>query len=144
MVSEPIKSNWIDELKGKQSFTSFCVTGTYILPPQAPPPPPKDAGVREFFQTLGYKIECDRRGLKFWYNLYDEDGHLAAQVDQGVPLTDIVEDMIAWHENREPTSKNDWICSGENGPEMKLLFKRVHDFQLYGILPDGQRTLGLK
>ncbi len=75
--------------------------------------------------------------------MYDEDGHLAAQVDQGVALADIVEDMIAWHEGREATSKSDWICSGEKGKEMDLLFKRVHDFKLYGILPNGQRTLAL-
>jgi hypothetical protein len=117
--------------------------GNILPPPTAPPPPAKDAGVREFFQTLGYKVECDRRNWDFWYNLYDENGHCAAQVDQGVPLADIVEDMIAWAEEREPTSKSDWKCSGEMGPEMKLLFKRVHDFKLYGVMPNGQRTLAL-
>ena len=120
------------------------MTGSYTLPPE-PKKERKDKGVQEFFERLGYYVTWDhnyRRGEE-WYELYEDD-HMVAQIDTGFPLADIVEDMIAWHEGREATSKSDWTCSGEpNSKRMKELFRRVHDFKLFGIEPNGQKTLAL-
>lgn len=117
------------------------ITGSYKLPEQ-PKVERKDAGVQEYFEILGYRVGWDqnyRRGQS-WYELYDEDDHLVAQIDMGFPLADIIEDMIAWHEGRDATSKSDWACCGEIDDDMKLLWKRVHDYKLYGIMPNGQMT----
>lgn len=120
------------------------MTGSYTLP-QEPKKERKDKGVQEFFEQLGYYVTWGhnyRRGEE-WFELYDDDV-MVAQVDTGVPLKDIVEDMIAWHQGREATSKSDWTCIGNpDSKEMKLLFKRVHDCKLYGIMPNGQTTLAL-
>lgn len=122
----------------------FRMSGSYTLPPTPPPPPRKDAGVQEFFETLGYKVTWDRNRTACWFELHD-DG-LVAQIDMGVPLDVIIEDMIAWHLGKDPEDrpdKPDWVCSGEEGPEMKELFKRVYNFKTFNQMPDGQIGLPL-
>jgi hypothetical protein len=133
-----------DLLNSNQEFKCICVSGSYTLPPQPPAPPPKDAGVQEFFEMLGYKVSWDRNGYQCWFELYD-DG-LVAQVDMGVPLDVIVEDMIAWHLGKEPEDrpdKPDWACCAEDGPELKELFRRVYNFKTFNQMPDGQINLGI-
>lgn len=99
--------------------------------------------VIDFFKKLGYRMGWDfnrARGQE-WHELYDENGYLVAQIDMGVPLKYIVEDMISWHKGEEPSDypeKPDWVCSGPQGPEMKELFKRVYNFKMKGQLPNGQ------
>lgn len=122
---------------------SYACTSSYLMPAPEPIPEAKDKGVREYFQKLGYTVECDgRRWKEYWYNISDEDG-LVCQIDQGVPLADIVMDIIEFHQGKPGVSKSDYTLSGEESPEQKLLFKRVYDFEKFGIMPDGQMELGL-
>ena len=107
-------------------------------------PDPKDKGVVEFFQKLGYQVDQDssRRLMEFWYDISDENGPIV-QIDQGVPLDDIIMDIVQLHQGKEGISKSDYKLTGPPSAEMDLLFKRVHDFKIYGIMPDGQQTLAL-
>jgi len=104
----------------------------------------KDEGVQAFFEMLGYTVRWDRNRTGAWFELYD-DG-LVAQIDMGVSLDIIIEDMVAWHLGKEPENrpdKPDWVCSGEGGQAMKDLFKRVYNFQTFKQMPNGQLNLTL-
>lgn len=122
------------------------MTGSYDIKPD-PTPRRKDKGVKEFFEKLGYEVGWDHNRSGYWYELYDEDEGMVAQVDWNVPLEVIVEDMIAWHLGKEPEDrpdKPDWVCSGPEGLAMKELFKRVYDYQVTKTLPNGQKEFGIK
>ena len=126
-------------------FVTHCVSGSYSIPAPPPPPPRVDAGVQEFFESLGYHVTWDHNREGSWFELH-EDG-LVAQVDMGVPLDVIIEDMIAWHLGKEPEdrpNKPDWACCGEQGPEMKELFRRVYERKVNNTTPEGQIEFQLK
>lgn len=130
------------------SYACYCVTASYSVTASYAPwyvkpeayVPPKDAGVEEFFESLGYDVGHDgRRWGQQWFNILKDD-HLVCQVDQGVPLTDIVMDMAQWHLGKDGISDNDWTCSGPDSPELRELFKKVYEYKVEGKLPTDHLT----
>lgn len=121
--------------------TVHCVSGSYTI---IPPPLPKavDKGVAEFFEFLGYTVQCDssRRSGEAWYDIIDKEENLVVQIDQGVSLNDIVMDICQLHQGKDGISKTDYKITGPQTPELELLFKRVYDWKTYGIDSNGQIT----
>lgn len=83
-----------------------------------------DDPVVAFFTSLGYQVDWDKRGDDSWYEIL-EGGHLVAQIDMDAPLADIREDMTAWHDGREGTSKSDYKVNLPKGAASDRLLKRV-------------------
>jgi hypothetical protein len=85
-----------------------------------------DDGVESFFHKLGYRVtwDCSRREASSWWEIMDDDG-VIVQIDQGVPLTDIAEDLKCMYEGKPGTSKSDYKISGPNSARLKLLLKNV-------------------
>ena len=106
---------------------SYCSGSSKSITPYVPSPPPKDEGVQEYFEYLGYEVTWDssRRSGECWYELM-EDGHLVAQVDQGVPLDDIIMDLCQFHLGKHGVSKSDFKVCG-NGPRFDAFLKRVYE-----------------
>jgi hypothetical protein len=116
-------------ITGSQPAAYYSASWTGYNPYVTEPlPEAKDKGVQEFFEKLGYSVTCDssRRTGESWFEIHD-DG-LVCQIDQGVPLTDIVKDICQWHLGKDGVSESDWKCCGPDTPELRLLFKRVYDW----------------
>jgi len=48
-----------------------------------------------FFESLGYTVDWDfRGGTASWHEIRDE-GELVCQIDSGIPLSDILEDLAS-------------------------------------------------
>ena len=70
--------------------------------------PPDDEIVR-YFTKLGYKVDWDfshREGIE-WYEISDNDRGLL-QIDMGVSLRALREDMTRWNNGEEGTSDEDY------------------------------------
>ena len=77
-----------------------------------------------FFSGLGYQVSWDfsRRYGKSWYEISDVVG-LIAQIDMGVPLGHVIEDMTALSEGRDGTSSSNYDICGEDTERMRQLFR---------------------
>lgn len=87
-------------VKNMNSTTSnFCITSSYTIRPNPMIVERKDKGVREFFEMLGYSVSWDSnyRSHEKWYEIRNEDG-LICQIDMGVPLDDIIMDIVQFHQ----------------------------------------------
>ena len=83
--------------------------------------------VTAYFEALGYETTWDfkRSTGEHWHEICDDEG-LVAQIDMGVPLTDIVEDVIAWYEKRDTTTNGkEYTINLPPGKRANLLLKRV-------------------
>lgn len=122
--------------------SSYSLSASYLPYAYTPTPAPeqKDKGVREFFESLGYEVECESKGyFEFWYNISNSEG-LVVQIDQGVPLEDIIMDICEFYNGKPGVSKSDYKISGPDTPEVRKLFKKVHDFKVYGLMPTDHLT----
>lgn len=82
-----------------------------------------------YFTRLGYKVGWDmntREGVR-WHEIIDADGKTVMQVDHGISLMGLREDIICWHEGREATSSEDYTVyvGGIDNPRAAELFRRV-------------------
>ena len=103
-----------------------------------------DKEVIAFFTGLGYDVGWDanhREGIE-WHEII-KDGELVCQIDAGVPLDDIVADIIQFHQGREGASKSNYKISGPDSETLQAFFKAVYDFKINHILPNGQMLLPL-
>lgn len=85
-----------------------CITGMCIVSPHSFYERPKsEAEIRTaknneevvaYFEQLGFSVhrDSDRRKGIYWHEISDEDG-LICQIDGGVSLKSLREDMIAWY-----------------------------------------------
>jgi hypothetical protein len=80
----------------------------------------------DFFEKLGYKIISDGKAAKgeFWYELYD-DG-LVLQIDKGVPLSAIIQDLkyYAGVSKEKSDYEKDYIINGPTSSVEKVV-KRI-------------------
>ena len=78
-----------------------------------------------FFESLGYTVDWDFRGGTdpSWHEIRDE-GELVCQIDSGIPLSDILEDLLCIHENRPATSKSEYTI---NAPDTVKFNKFLED-----------------
>lgn len=94
----------------------------------APPGGGVNAEVVAYFQRLGYQVDWDRsrRLGESWHEIM-KGRKLVAQIDHGVPLSAIREDMIAWSEGRDSTSGVDYKVSAEETEDWKELLRKVRE-----------------
>lgn len=74
-----------------------------------------DDDVARYFRALGYEVswDFDKHDGAHWYEIIDpKTDRLIMQIDMGVPLAHIIEDMICWHEGRKATSKSNYDVRG--------------------------------
>lgn len=84
-----------------------------------------------YFTRLGYTVDWDmntHKGLE-WYEIL-EDGKLVSQIDMGIPLADVIEDITCWAQGREATSKSDYTIIAPPGARTDRLFAKVAANQL--------------
>lgn len=91
-----------------------------------------DIDIQEYFTSLGYSVtwDCRKSVSEEWYELYDEEHELVAQIDTGVPLDYVVEDLIEFHKGSnkgiERPDKPNYKVSGY-GPKFDAFLKKVND-----------------
>jgi hypothetical protein len=71
--------------------------------------------VPDYFRSLGFKVSWDFSKISWehWWEIYD--GDITVQIDQGVALADILEDLECIAEGRETTSKPIYKISCNKG-----------------------------
>jgi len=123
---------------------SYSITGSFNFPMSASPfgsylpttmteaLKEKDGEVKQYFEKLGYRVSWDmntRAGEKWWEIFDKKSGQLIVQIDLGVPLADIIEDICCFHKGKtEGTSKSNYKFSGEPGPRMNAFYKKVYRY----------------
>jgi len=107
-----------------------------------------DKEVIAFFTGLGYDVDWDanhREGAE-WHEII-KDGELVCQIDTGVPLddilVDIITDIIQFHQGKPGISESNYKISSPDTDALKAFFKAVYDFKINRILPNGQMLFPL-
>ena len=125
--------------------SSYSLSGSYkgvenpFLTPYLPPTmaealKEKDGEVKQYFEKLGYRVSWDfnTRSGERWWEIYDkEEGGLIVQIDMGVPLKYVIEDICSFHKGTpciDRPDKPDWKFSGPDGPELTALLKKVYRY----------------
>jgi hypothetical protein len=105
---------------------------SYIPPMMAEALKEKDGEVKQYFEKLGYRVSWDMntRAHEKWWEIFDKKtDELIIQIDMGVPLADIIEDICCFAKGKkEGTSKSDYKFSGEPGPRMNAFYKKVYRY----------------
>lgn len=82
--------------------------------------------VVQYFEALGYVVSWDRDSNGAWFELLKK-GKMFAQIEMGIPLSDIIEDLICWHLKKPTTSKSDWTLSGPNSATLSEMLRKVYE-----------------
>lgn len=95
------------------------------LHPLSPTP---DDEITRYFVKLGYKVDWDfsrHEGIE-WYEISDDDRDLL-QIDMGVSLRALREDMTCWSKGEEGTSDEDYEVHSIlwDTPVVNRLLKKV-------------------
>jgi len=87
--------------------------------------------VTYFFESLGYDVTWDfsEHTGKYWYEIF-KDGCLIAQIDMGVPLRCIVQDLSGYADGKKSTSDVDYEIRGPKNKEMKELYRKVKEVNI--------------
>jgi hypothetical protein len=117
-------------------ITGMCCAPIHFGPPE---PKPIDDDVAPFFCSLGYRVSSDwsRRTMTCWWEISDGDG-LIAQIDKGVPISHIVEDLSAWHRGEKaPDRAPDYEVNTDDrdDPRFRKLLECVALGPIQGALP---------
>jgi hypothetical protein len=112
-----------------QTYFSSSWQGMQVVPPILTPEPKKNEIV-EYFEGLGYKVDYDysQRLGESWHEICDDKG-LIAQIDIGVPLKDILQDLCQFHLGKPGISKSDYKICG-SGPRFDEMLKEVYEYEL--------------
>ncbi len=89
----------------------------------------KDKEVKDFFVSLGYEVEQNGRYCRPWWEIF-KDGLLVCQVDTGVSLQDIIDDMSEMALGNPGISKTNYIISGEDSDDLTELFYKVRNSKI--------------
>jgi hypothetical protein len=82
--------------------------------------------VAKFFLSLGYRVGWDFRDSNRWYEIGDEDG-LIVQIDYGVQLSHLIEDMSRWANRKSSTSASTYWVRGPKNKRWWKLMRTVRD-----------------
>ena len=96
-----------------------------------------DDGVYAFFTSLCYSVMEDwkRRTGEHWYEIYEKGGDLVMQVDCGIPVAHIIEDLKCMCKGKPGTSASDYtINAKEHDPSFQLLLNVVAMSRVQGEL----------
>jgi len=74
--------------------------------------------VTTYFEALGFDVAIKFGAGGRWHEVFDEDdagnGKLLIQIDCGIPLADILEDLPLLAAGREGTSKSNFVVNGSD------------------------------
>jgi hypothetical protein len=85
-----------------------------------------DDEVARFFQSLGYEVDWDFDSKGRWYEIGDDKG-VFCQIDSGVPLAHIIEDMACFADGKDGTSASDYEIRGTHSERGRKLLRAVRD-----------------
>jgi hypothetical protein len=88
-----------------------------------------DANIIKFFEQLGYKVSWDisMRLGKVWWEILTPDGELICQIDKGVKLKYIIEDLKCFAEGKSGTSPVDYAICAPESEEFDTLLEKIKD-----------------
>ena len=84
---------------------------------------------KNYFTSLGYTVDWDysKESNEYWYEIY-KDGQLVLQIDQGIPLEDVILDLISCHTGKPAESSGrEYKISGPENELTKDLYKLVYE-----------------
>ncbi len=87
----------------------------------------RDEDVKNFFSQNGFTHSWDFNSKtgEIWNEFY-LNGKLICQIDIGVPLECLIEDLKCWKAGKEPTSSHDYmIFFGENKKNLQMLLDNL-------------------
>lgn len=86
-----------------------------------------DEDVIDFFAKNGFTNSWDFSKSGEKWNEFFLNGELICQLDMGVPLDHLIEDLKCWKDNKEPTSSSDYILFvGENKKNLRILLDNLN------------------
>jgi hypothetical protein len=82
--------------------------------------------VIEYFESLGYQCDWDRCGGQKYHEIL-KDGELVAQIDMGIPLQAIKEDLIHIRDTGSDCGVSEYIynINGDGKPFNELMNKII-------------------
>lgn len=126
----------LENIKLNKNTPSFCMSGSYKEYTSKPVTIPealtdKKDEVSEYFESLGYEVSWDfnTRSGERWWEIIDKDGGMIVQIDMGVPLKYVIEDISCFHRKIpciDRPDKPDWKFSGQDSEELTELMEKVH------------------
>jgi hypothetical protein len=98
-----------------------------MIPSRPPLSGPPDE-ITQYFTKLGYQVSWDfsTQDSTRWYEILDSN-RLLLQIDKGVSLSALREDMICWNKGEEGTSNESFEVHSTlwDTPEIKNLLEKV-------------------
>lgn len=82
----------------------------------------------KYFEDLGYTVSWDFNGIsgEHWFEIY-KDNELIVQIDSGVPIEAIRNDLIRLYEGLEMNSNYNYKITGPDSEEFFELQKKVKE-----------------
>lgn len=95
-----------------------------------------DLLVKAYFERLGYEVDWDykQRTGEHWYEIL-KNKNLVIQIDNGIPLEAIIEDLLCFADSKPGTSKFDYRINAPDNKVVRELLQKVKEFE-------GQLTQG--
>lgn len=89
-----------------------------------------------FFTGLGYTVDWEqsRRSGDEWYEIIDDEG-LICQIDMGVPLAHVIEDLACFARGVPGTSASDYSINAPDDPRFDALLAKVAAVATQPTLP---------
>lgn len=90
-----------------------------------------DQQVKAFFESHGYSVDWDfkRASGEVWHEIYD-GGHCICQIDMGIPLEAIVEDLSAIHTGTMGKNPYVYTINAPNDKRFDKLCETVYNSTL--------------
>jgi hypothetical protein len=84
---------------------------------------PEEDPFVKYFTDLGYSVDWDmsRRTGKYWYDITDSDGLMICQIDMGIPLGRIIDDLVRIRAGKPFSDGPDYTISGPETDELDEL-----------------------
>ena len=99
----------------------------------------KKSDVSEYFEKMGYSVtwDCSRHLGETWWEIYTKDNKLVVQIDIGIPLPYVLEDLCEFHLGKDigidrPDKPSYKVCG--SGPLFDEMLKKVYDEQNLNII----------
>mgnify|MGYP003402937358 CR=1 FL=1 len=89
-----------------------------------------EAKFKKYFYELGYTLSWDfsRRTNEYWHEIYDLNSKLVVQIDQGVPVEVVIDDIVELYSGIKTKLKwKEYKICGEDNDNFKLFCKKVYE-----------------
>lgn len=86
-----------------------------------------DQEVRDYFRALGYTVNWDfnQKTGEIWHEI-SLNGNLVCQIDMGIPLVAIIEDLKCFARNLPGTSKYDYKINMPDNGFFEEMIKKIN------------------